>query len=155
MFSNFKKNNTGISMIEVLMVIAIIGIVTSISVSIFSSLSSTQSLDKEAEIVVSYINKSRSNAINSLSNKEHGISFASSTVTIFYGTNAASPATSTVYTLSSKDKIWNVSLTNGLSNFYFYRLSGEPSATGTFEVRHSDGSKKTINIYGTGFVEVQ
>lgn len=152
MYIKFKK---GISILEVLLAVAIITIVTSISVGIFSSLSNKQTLDKEAEVVVSYINKTRSNAINSLSNKEHGVSFASSTVTIYHGTSAVSPATSTVYTLSSKHTIWNVSLTNGASNFYFYRLSGEPSATGTLQVRHIDGSSKTINVYGTGFIEVQ
>jgi Tfp pilus assembly protein FimT len=152
MFFTYKNKTQGISIIEVLMVVAIISIVTSISVGIFSSLSNKQTLDKEAEVVVSYINKTRSNAINSLSNKEHGVSFAS---TIYHGTSAVSPATSTVYTLSSKHTIWNVSLTNNLSNFYFYRLSGEPSATGTLQIRHVDGSSKTINIYGTGFVEVQ
>lgn len=99
MFSktNFKR---GITLIEILMVVAILGILTGISVSSFRTISNTKTLDKEAEVVLSYINRTRTNAINSLNLEAHGVSFASSTVTIYYGTSAVAAASSSVYTLS-------------------------------------------------------
>lgn len=145
----------GISMIEILMVLAIMGIVTSISIGVLHSLSNTESLDKETELVLSYINRTRSNAINSLNSEEQGVEFSSSTVRIYYGNNPQANSTSTTYTLSSNNVIENVDLSNNLDNLYFYKLSGEPSATGTITIRNSDGQEKKIIIYGTGISDVQ
>ncbi len=154
MFSktNFKR---GITLIEILMVVAILGILTGISVSSFRTISNTKTLDKEAEVVLSYINRTRTNAINSLNLEAHGVSFASSTVTIYYGTSAVTAASSSVYTLSGGHTISGVSLSNGATNFYFNKLSGEPSATGSITIRNQSGDTKTITIYGTGLSEVQ
>lgn len=154
MIFKYKKNR-GISIIEVLVVIAIMGILTSISVSVFRSLANNESLDKETEIILSYINRTRSNAINSLNLEEQGVVFASSSVKIYYGNNPLANSTSTTYTLSSHNIISNVDLSNNLTNFYFYKLSGEPSATGTITIQNSDGQQKTIVIYGTGLSDVQ
>lgn len=145
----------GISIIEILITIAILGILTGISVSIFSSLANSQSLEKEAEIVASYINKARNNAINSLEFSTHGVSFASSTVSVFYGSNPNTTPTTTTYSLSTRQKIWYVSLTNGQSYLYFNKLTGKPNTSGTLQVRDGNGNARTITIYATGLVEVQ
>jgi len=150
---NFRKK--GISVVEVLIVVAIIAIITGISTSLFSHLANSQSLDKETETIVSFINKARNNAINSLEFTQHGVSFASTSLTVFYGTNPATAPTSTTYTLSTKDTIWNINFGNGQSYVYFNKLTGKPNTTGTLQVRHSDNTFKTINIYATGLVEVQ
>lgn len=150
-----KLLKKGISVIEVLLTIAILGILTSISVGIFSSLANSQSLDKETEIIISYINKARNNSINSLDFMAHGVSFASSTVTVFYGTNPQTAPTSTVYTLSPRETIWNVAFSNSQSYLYFNKLTGKPNTTGTLKVKHASGVEKVITIYATGFVEVQ
>lgn len=150
-----KQKNTGISIIEILITIAILGILTAVSVSVFSSLANSQSLDKETEIVVSYINKARNNAINSLDFSTHGVSFASSTVAVFHGTNPATAPTTTTYTLSSKQAIWYVTLLNGQSYLYFNKLTGKPNTSGTLHVRDGSGNERVITIYATGLVEVQ
>lgn len=149
------KYSKGISIIEVLTVIAILGILTAISLPVFRSLANSQSLDKEASIVVSFVNKSRDNAINSLDFLQHGVSFASSTVTIFYGNNPATSATSTTYTLESQNTIWNVNFANGQSYLYFDKLTGKPNTSGTLKVKHGGQTEKIITIYATGLVEVQ
>ncbi len=149
------KYSKGISIIEVLTVIAILGIVTAISLPMFRSLANSQSLDKEANVVVSFVNKSRDNAINSLDFLQHGVSFASSTVTIFYGNNPVTSATSTTYTLESQNTIWNVNFANGQSYLYFDKLTGKPNTSGTLKVKHGGQTEKIITIYATGLVEVQ
>lgn len=151
----YKSKRKGVSMIEILITLSIMGIVTSISIGVLHSLSNTESLDKETELVLSYINRTRSNAINSLNFEEQGVQFSSSTVRIYYGIDPEANSTSTTYTLSSSNVIQNVNLSNNLSSFYFYKLSGEPSATGTLTIRNSDGQEKTIIIYGTGISDVQ
>lgn len=150
-----RSKKKGISVIEILVVVAILGILTAISTGLFTSLANSQSLDKETETIVSFINKARNNAINSLELTQHGVIFASSTVRVFYGTNPATAPTSTTYNVSSKDKIWNVTFGNGQSYLYFNKLTGKPNTSGTLQVRHSDNTSKTIRIYATGFVEVQ
>lgn len=152
---SLKKFKQGISVIEILIVIGIMGIVASLTVSGFHLLANTESLDKEAELVLSYINRTRTNAINSLDLQEHGIVFASSSVRIYYGNNPSAVSTSTTYNLAGNNVIQNLSLSNHLTSLYFYKLSGEPSATGTIRIRNSDGEEKVIVIYGTGLSEVQ
>lgn len=152
-----KKNirKRGISIIEILITIGILGILTSISVSIFSSLANSQSLEREADVIVSYINKARNNAINSLEFMTHGATFSSSTVTVFYGSNPATSPTTTTYTLSTKQKIWDVSFLNGNSYVYFNKLTGKPNTSGTLKVKDAQGNERVITIYATGLVEVQ
>ncbi len=137
------------------MTISILGILTALSLPVFRALINSQSLDKEANIIASFVNKARDNAINSLEFVQHGVVFASSTVTIFYGNNPVNAATSTTYTLESQNSIWNVNFTNGQSYLYFDKLTGKPNTSGTLKVKHGGQTEKIITIYATGLVEVQ
>ena len=155
MFFRKYQNKKGVTLIEIITVVAILGILAGISVNVFRSVSNAKTLDKEAEIILSYINRTRTNAINSLNLEAHGVSFASSSVTIYYGTNATTAASSSVYTLGAGHTISSVSLSNHATNFYFNKLSGEPSATGTITIENSSHETKTITVYGTGLCEVE
>lgn len=150
-----KYLKKGFTIFELLIVIAISSVFVYISISVFSKLSNAESLDKEASNVISYIDKAKNDSVNSLNFEEHGVKFASSTVTIFYGKNYSGSATSSVYTLAGQDTISNVSFLNASTTIYFNKLTGEPSSTGTITISRTDGTQKVIAIYATGYIEIQ
>lgn len=150
---NFSK---GISLIELLMVIAIAGILISVSISVFSSLSNSQSLDRDVANVLSYIEKARAEAINSEDGVEHGVQFASSTIKVFSGTNFLSANVESTYNIPFASQISVINLSNSTTTLYFAKLTGNASATGSITIsRISGGASKTIVIYATGITEIQ
>lgn len=148
--------NRGFTIFEVLISIAIIVIIGSISVSVFSRLSNSTSLDKDAHIVLSYIEKARAMAINSVDAVEHGVKFDTNSVKIFSGTAYNVSNIETDYNLPGSATISAINLSPAGSEVFFEKLTGNASATGTITVLSSkNGSTKVINIYGTGLAEIQ
>lgn len=151
-----NKKNKGISIIEILVSIAIMGILGSISVSVFSGLANSISLDKDASNIVSYINKARTESINSVNSLEHGVLFAAKKVTVFKSTIYSVANTETSYDISGKSSITAITLTGGATSLYFDKLTGAASKTGTITVTSAGGTKtKTITIYATGIIDIQ
>ncbi|MFA6050158.1 MAG: prepilin-type N-terminal cleavage/methylation domain-containing protein [Candidatus Paceibacterota bacterium] len=144
----------GITLIELLVAISITTIITAISVSVFSGLSNSTSLDRDANIILSYVTKARTKAIDSVDSLAHGVSFASTSVKVFAGTTLSAASVSESYTLRGAARISTVNLTNATSSFYFNKLTGNPSATGSITVTLA-GESKTIVIYATGIAEIQ
>ncbi len=154
---NSENSKKGFSLYEIIIAIAIAGIITALGGTVFFDLAGKQSLDKDTTTALSYIEKARMLTINSANATTYGIKFASSTVTIFPGTSYASAtASNTVFTLSGRTTISSVSLSNSTTTFYFQRLTGMPTATGTITFKQVNGtSTKQILISGTGLAEVQ
>ena len=142
---------------ELIVVIAIIGI---LSVLVFSSLSETknnQVLKSAVEDVVSLLNKARSQTLASLNLTTYGVHFESNKIVLFSGTTYnTDDASNEVVDVSSPATISNISLTDGATEFYFNRLSGVPSKTGNIKISISSNANlvKTITISSTGGVSV-
>jgi len=148
--------NRGISIIEILIGISIIAILSSVSISVFSGLSHNVSLDRDANIVASYIDRARTASINSVDSMEHGVFFETHKVTVFKSSTYSVANTELYYDIPSKSVISDISLTDGVSSIYFDKLTGAPNQTGTIVVSSSDGTNsKTITIYATGIVDIQ
>ncbi len=158
---NVQKNaqkGRGFTMIEMLVVIALSVFVIGLTASAFVGLSNNQSLDKDVGSVTSVIQKARANSLNAKNGSEHGVKFATSSITLFEGTVYNSSATSNVvYNISSKVVMSQIQLTGGASSLYFQQINGKPSATGTIMYRlNADASStKSILIYGSGLIEMQ
>lgn len=148
--------NKGISLIEILFTIAIAGILIAVSVSVFSNLSNSKSLERDAQNVLSMMEKARTMSINSIGGVEHGVQVASTTAKVFSGTLFQSGNVEATYSIPAVDVISAIHLSNGTTTLYFAKLTGNASATGTISIsRASGGSTKTIIIYGTGISEIQ
>lgn len=152
------KKNKGYSLIEVLVVIGLLTLFAGLTVSTFVSFSNYQSIDKDIDVIVSYIDKARNQTINAKDDDQYGIKFASTTVTLFRGTSyIAGSSTNQVYTVSNKVSLSSLQLTGGVTSFYFLPISGKPSATGTisYTLTNSASTTKTITVYGSGLIEAQ
>lgn len=148
--------NKGISIIEVLATVAILSVLSTVSVSVFSGLANSTSLNRDASIVASYMDKARAQAINSVNSLPHGVKLETQKISVFKNTSYSLANLEAYYDIPGKSKILSINLTGGVTSFYFNKLTGVPSAVGTVVMSLADGSEtKTITIYGTGVIDVE
>ncbi len=143
----FIKNNnqSGFSIIEIVISISLLVLISSLIFFSFNSLNNKQSLDKQIDLIESYINKTRNNAINSLNNSDQTIIFSTTSIT-YLG-----------QTIELDNKIKLYSYTTKSNNITFSRLTGFPNATGTlFYNLHLDDdifATSSITINNLGIIE--
>lgn len=173
---NNKLSGQGFTLIEVLVVIAIISIIAAISISDLHSVSEGINLKDANGLVETQIKLARTNSLSALSDTNYGIRFESDKITLF---NAGTSTDVTAYDLPSGVQIYNISLAGGgadplcnngsldagetgvdcggicipCSSIVFNRLTGT-SNSGTFGIRLSGNPSKAeqININNQGQV---
>ncbi len=154
MHSFYKK---GFSAIEILIVVAILGIILAVVSFSFSGLKNSQALKNAVGDVVSSVDKARSMAFASVSSSEYGVHFQSNKIVIFTGTtyNSTSSTNETINIISpatiSNVTLAGVSGTSG--NLFFNKLTGVPSKIGTVTITVASSSK-VITISATGGISV-
>lgn len=144
-------------MIEIITVVAVLGIIIAVVIPQFAKTRENQVLKSGVQDILSSINKARSQTLSSLNSSVYGVHFEFGQVVIFK---------STAYSLGAGDNesvaiatpagITNVTLggVSGASGeIYFNRLSGSPSVTGTVTISTGNFSK-TITILATGVASV-
>lgn len=147
----------GFSLVELVIIIAMTAVIAAVVFFSFRGFTNYQVLDKETDIVQSYVDKARVEALNSKSFADFGIRFASTSVTLFQGSAYVASTSNLVRNLPSGVRISTISLTGGVSDMYFNNVTGEPNATGTitFQLTSTPSTTKSIVIYGTGLSEVR
>lgn len=151
----FRKNK-GITVAEILVVVAVIVVILSISFSSFIDLKKAEGADKAALLAVSILDQARSLTLASKTSSEYGVHFASSTITLFTGvTYFALDPSNQVNTLSSVMQTSAVNLTTGGFDIIFDRLTGGTSNSGivVFSLRADATVTKTVTMYKTGIAQ--
>jgi len=151
--NNFYKK--GISVIEILVVLAVIVFFISIVLFEFSKSREQQVLKNALVDSLSSINKARTQTLSSLNSSVYGIHFESDKVIIFKGTVFDNNDSSNeIINIISPANISNVTLggvSGATGEMYFNRLYGAPSKTGTITISTNSFSK-TLTISATGSV---
>jgi prepilin-type N-terminal cleavage/methylation domain-containing protein len=158
--SNFlaRISKKGFTIVEMIVVIALSALIVGTTVSMFSSLSNVQSLDKDAENVGAYLLKARNQTVNAKNNAVYSVHFASTTVTLFQGASYVSgSSTNQVYSLSSKVSLVSYMFSPATTTITFQKMTGKPSATGTiiYTLNNDASSTRSILIYGSGLIEIR
>lgn len=144
---NIKK---GFTLIEILLVLAIMVILASIILPSFGKMRENQVLKSTTSEVISVIDKARSQSLSSVGSSEYGVHFQTDKIVLFKGiTYSSSDAENEDIILTIPATISTISLTGGAVDVYFDRLSGAPSKSGTIVISVSSLSK-TITISATG-----
>lgn len=167
-FSKKSKNNKkyekrnisvrGFTLIEILVVIGIMALISGISFASFKLLVSKQKVEKDTEEAYSMINRARNLTITGSAGSEYGVYFSTTTIIMFSGqTYSPGNAGNEVYVFRNNSTMSIINLSNGSNAFYFKRISGRPSATGTLEVRSvvDNSIREVITIYASGLSEIQ
>lgn len=154
---NYYKK--GITVIELLVVLAVLGIIFSVVIPQFSKIRENQVLKSGVQDILSSLNKARSQTLASLNSSVYGVHFEADKIIIFKGTDFSTRDTAKDETINiiTPATISNVTL-NLVSDvdgeMYFNRLSGGPSKTGTITVFTTNYSK-IIRISATGTASVE
>jgi prepilin-type N-terminal cleavage/methylation domain-containing protein len=150
-----KLTRNGFSVIEIIIVIAIMSLLMGLAVSTFITYRKREAFNKDTETVTEILTQARAQTLQSKGGLQYGVHFATSQVTLFSGTAyATSTVSNSVYPLISTDLILNISLTGGGSDVIFKRLTGETDQNGTIVVDVPSLSQtKTVTIYKTGLID--
>jgi prepilin-type N-terminal cleavage/methylation domain-containing protein len=155
MYTNYSK---GFSLIELLIVIAIISVLSAVMIPTLASFRGQQALKNTTEDLVSLLNTARSDTQGSLNSTNYSVYIDSSSATYFVGSVYISNAP------TNKKILYNSAVTipisggvnlNGGGNIVsFSRLSGDTINYGTIVIQlSSDANRsKTITINKTGTV---
>ncbi|MCC7160640.1 type II secretion system protein [Candidatus Nomurabacteria bacterium] len=152
---NFYKK--GFSGVEILIVVAVLGVILAIVIPQFSKTRELQILKNGVENTLSSINKAKVETLSSLNSSEYGVHFQSDKVIIFKGkVFSAGASENIVVDITSPTTISNVTL-GGVSStsgdMYFNRLSGAPNVSGTITLSSGTYSR-IITISATGNTNV-
>ena len=154
----YKKNNKGITLIEIIFVIAITITIISIITLNLSDFKKNRTLTNTTSEIISLINKARNNTISSLNSNNYGVHFDSDQVVLFSGnTYNSNAADNEVILFESSVEIASsggLNLNGGGSNMIFEKITGETNNYGTITVRvKSDNNQyKIINVNKLGVV---
>jgi prepilin-type N-terminal cleavage/methylation domain-containing protein len=146
----------GFSLIELLIVLAIMGILTGIVLSTFQVYKKSQALDKDVETIVETLRQARSQTLSSQNASKYGVHITSTAITLFVGsTYSAGSASNQDFSLQVSDAVLSINLVGGGSDVVFNRLTGDTSQSGSVVISSASISRtKTVTIYSTGLVTV-
>lgn len=148
----YKK---GITIIELLIVVAILAIIIGVTLPSFQSMRENQIFKTTLSEVMSTINKARGESMSSVNSLEYGVHFESDQVVIFSGTVYSDVASDNVITeIISPASISSISISGGGADLYFDRLTGAPNHTAEITVSTPTLSD-VIVISGTGIVSIE
>lgn len=141
----------GFTLIEIIIVVFLVALVSRIIFSSFNSLNNRQSLEAQIDLIQSTIQKARLESLNSKSGIAHGVTFASTTLTIF----GQGTTTTRVITYAGGVKL--ASHTLGTSSITFAKVTGLPNATGTLTFTLTTGNNviatTTFSINSIGVIQ--
>lgn len=115
----------GFTLLELVIVVALTAIIARITFSSFASLNNREVLDSQVSLIKSTIQKTRLESLNSKNGIAHGVTFASTTLTI------TDQGTSTTRVIPFSTGVALASQTLGTTSITFAKVTGLSSASGT------------------------
>lgn len=148
---------SGITVIELLIVVAIFILIGAVMVGVFRGLQTDSNIAAATEIVISSLRQARSQTLASINDEQYGVYFASTSVTVFVGdTYNPSDSENEISLLPRGTEISSINL-GGSSEIIFSRLTGGSSASGTVVVSSLQNTSefRTITINFVGLISTQ
>src|SRR3990167_2699991 len=147
----------GFALIELLISIAIIMILATMTYGVLYTTNTRKALDTDALKVVTKLGEARSLTLAAKNDREWGIRLASRSITLFEGSAYDSESSSNIVVKLNPLVTLSSTLQGDGSDVIFERLSGDTAQYGTTTVSliASSTVARTIIIYETGVVEMQ
>lgn len=149
----FFFRRRGFTLIEVLVVVAVLVVLSAIMATSLSAFRNSKVLDAAVEDTLTTISKARGDTLAGKNNTQYGVHFQSDRIVLFVGnTYVANDANNKTTMLDSALEISTISLAGGGVDVIFDRLTGNTSQSGTVVIRvaSSPVTAHTITISGTG-----
>lgn len=143
------KSARGFTLIEVLLSVAIISLITGMSLPVLASFNDRNDLDLTAQGIVSQLRRAQTYARAVNGDSQWGVYAQNGSAVLFKGSSYAARDT-------SYDEPTTISPTvtvTGLSEFLFAKLDGTPSTTGSVTLTNTNTNEtRTITINAKGMV---
>jgi prepilin-type N-terminal cleavage/methylation domain-containing protein len=138
-----KRLQAGLSIIELLIVVAIIGVLIAVISYPFGTFRNKQALDNSANTVVSILQEARARTLGGVNDTNYSVRFETNRIVLFVGSAYnASATTNEAYSYESPVTLSSTSLAGGATAVTFDRLKGTTSQSGT--VTLSNGTKTSV-----------
>lgn len=156
MDSRSQKTNAtqGFSLLELLIVFALVGILTIISVAIFERMYKNSVLRAAQSEVYNALVSARARTLASENDTVYGVRLASTSVTRFIGSTFVS-GTSTNQTYAFEGEITATgTIVSSSTPLVFTRLTGQSNIEGTIYLRTFGGTEtSTVTVHKSGLIE--
>ena len=139
----------GFSLLEIMIVVAIIGILSAIAVINFSAARKAKILETTADGIAFTLEKAKADSVSGKYGQSHGLKFNTGDYISFVGSSYnAGNASNTAYTIDDSFTITNT-ITDPDDKIVFLRLTGATNNTATVTVSQiSDSTKKRDVVIG-------
>lgn len=152
-----KKNTHAFTVIELIIVVAILGVLMTIITSSFANFHRNSILNTEAINLVTLINKARVLSISAKNDTQYGVHLESGKAVLFEG-GAYSPSSSTneTHIFETGLTLSNITVQGGGTEIVFNKITGSTSnsATTTLLITGTTAST-TVVVMGTGVVSIR
>lgn len=146
-------SGNGFTLMEVLLVIAILAVLTAISAPMYRSFIKTSELNSVSKTIISFLKEARSKSMSGNLGLKWGVHFVNSSADYY-----ESFSTPTDYNDSSKNVVATTSLPLGVnftepvstSNIIFGKINGTTTATTTITFTSADNESKTVTVTPIG-----
>lgn len=145
-----KSITSGFTMVEILVVIALLGILVGLSIPFYQSFQVSSQLDTTAFEIVQTLRLAQAKAITGENDENFGVHFESQKFVLFKGSIYQSADSANEVT--EIPKTLNVFTSFG-QNIIFSRIKGETSPGGTVTIRSDINESKTIQINVKGNID--
>lgn len=152
----FKKYMRGYSLLELILVIAILGVLVATIVPSFLKFRQSSVLNTETQELVTIINRARLLSVSSKNDQQFGVHFEPSQVVLFSGvTYSAATATNEVHIFNPQITLSSIAINGGGSEVLFQKVTGatNQNATTTLLVLGTTAST-TIIVRPTGIATI-
>lgn len=147
------SSQRGISAIEILIVIFVLGIIIATTVPALVSFRKNQSIQNTTNSIVSLLQEARTKTLASYNNTFYSVYFDTNSAVLFTGgTYSAVDTSNKVVPYETPVTLQSVTVAGGGSKVSFDRLKGTTSQSGTIVVGTADGVSKTITVSSSGVV---
>ncbi len=153
-----EKFERGFSLIEIILVIAVMSLISGVILFSFSTLNQNYALEGSAQNAVALFKDARGRTLSAKNNSQYGIHIASTSLILFPGSIFVSgnPNNETL-NFSQSVAVGTTTLSGAGFDIIFSRLKGTPSQFGTTSVYLVNNSSKYMNIFirESGLVEIK
>lgn len=142
-------NQNGFTLIEVLLSVAILTILTGLSLPVYESFMRRNDLDITAQQLAASLRRAQTYARSVNHDTVWSVRVQPTVVTLFQGTDYASRNTAYDESFSVPSTV----TTSGLSEIQFAKLSAAPNTSGTITLTSNANATRTITVNAKGMVE--
>lgn len=150
-----QNNQRGFTLVEVLTSLAILVLVTALTALTFVNFRNTQALRVATQDVHTALIDARNATLAAKNDSAHGVHIEASQVVRFFGTSYSSTSPDNIYYEFETPVTATTTLTGGVIDITFARLTGEANTSGTIVLNElNTGIVATITIYASGLIEL-